>query len=148
MYTAYGYLWDSRIVAPSAISASAGLVGWLSCGEPLIHCSNSLPLNTQPHLCDEEGSSARLLIGSLQAVANNVKGGRSVLSQMRRRAGETIKNHSRMQVCQLVHAIHFLSTFESTRLDVGLTTHECHSATFRPAEGQPAKEGEKPAVSS
>ena len=99
-------------------SYSAGLVGWLSCGEPLIHCSNSLPLNTQPHLCDEEGSSARLLIGSLQAVANNVKGGRSVLSQMRRRAGETIKNHSRMQVCQLVHAIHFLSTFESTRLQL------------------------------
>ena len=98
VYTLYRIripVWDSRIVAPSAIPASAGLVGWLSCGEPLIHCSNSLPLNTQPHLCDEEGSSARLLIGSLQAVANNVKGGRSVLSQMRRRAGETNKNHSR-----------------------------------------------------
>ena len=57
-------------------------------------------------MCDEEGSSARLLIGrSLKAVANNVKGGRSVLSQMRRRAGETDLNHPE-DICLFVHAIH------------------------------------------
>ena len=94
-------------------------------------------------MCDEEGSSARLLIGrSLKAVANNVKGGRSVLSQMRRRAGETIMNPKTF-ACLCMQ-----STCDSTRLDVGLTTPECHSASFRPAEGQPAKKGEKPAVSS
>ena len=94
-------------------------------------------------MCEEEGSSARLLIGSLQAMANNVKGGRSVLSQMRRRAGETIMNHSRRQVCLFVHAIHmcfrrvYRRRFDDSRMP-----------QRRPAEGQPAKEGEKPAVSS
>ena len=68
-------------------------------------------------MCDEEGSSARLLIGSLQAVANNVKGGRSVLSQMRRRAGETIMNHTRRQVCLFVHAIHICFDASRHRFD-------------------------------